>query len=230
MTQDKSRAHRDEDQKIIQETANFVQSSLANAETGHDWWHILRVWNLTKTILQHEIDADPLICELAALLHDIADPKFHQGDDEKGPAIAGNFLEKQQVTPQDIEHVQQIIRHMSYSSSLDGNTFYSKEFALVQDADRLDAMGAVGIARTFNYGGHKNAEIFNPGIPHRKPEELNKASYRAENSTTINHFHEKLLHLKDLMHTAYAKKLAEHRHKYMVEFLVQFDSEWTGQK
>jgi uncharacterized protein len=148
---------------LIQNTAQFVQETLKNAEGGHDWWHIHRVWTNAKLIAQTE-QANQLIVELAALLHDIADSKFHNGDEEIGPRTAGNYLQSVGVDAAVIEHVQQIIRHMSFKASFDKAGFQSPEMAIVQDADRLDAIGAIGIARAFTYGGFKGREIYNPEI------------------------------------------------------------------
>lgn len=210
---------------IIEKTATFVQEKLKDAESGHDWWHIQRVWNNTKLILQTE-KADHVVCELTALLHDIADSKFHNGDESIGPRIAGEFLQGEGVDPQTIEHVQQIILNMSFKVSLDTVSFHSKELEIVQDADRLDAIGAIGIARAFNYGGYKNREIYNPDIP--VEQNLSKEAYKNTTAPTINHFYEKLLLLKDKMNTPTAKQIAEQRHRFMENYLQQFYAEWRG--
>lgn len=210
---------------IISRTAEFVKEKLEGAESGHDWWHILRVWNNTKLILQTE-NADPLVCELTALLHDIADSKFNNGDEHIGPRIAGEFLSSIGVATEVIQHVQHIILNMSYKASLGVVEFHSKELEVVQDADRLDAIGAIGIARAFNYGGFKNREIYNPTIP--SLENLDKEAYKNTTAPTINHFYEKLLLLKDKMNTVTAQRLATERHQFMEEFLQQFYSEWGG--
>lgn len=209
----------------ISKTATFVQDSLKNAEAGHDWWHILRVWNTTKLILKTE-EADPLVCELAALLHDIADSKFHDGDEQIGPRIAGEFLASIEVEQEIITHVQDIILHMSYKASLGYVPFHSKELEIVQDADRLDAIGAIGIARAFHYGGFKNREIYNPDIPFSK--NIDKEAYKSSTAPTIQHFYDKLLLLKDKMNTETARKIAEERHRFMKEFLQHFYDEWKG--
>ena len=211
----------------IQKTVTFVQQTLQNAESGHDWWHILRVWNNAKLIAQTE-EVDLLIVELAALLHDISDSKFHNGDEEIGPKTAGDFLKSLEVDPQVIEHVQQIIRHMSFKSSFDKPVFSSEEMKVVQDADRLDAIGAIGIARAFTFGGFKNREMYNPGV---EPNfNLTKEAYKNSTAPTINHFYEKLLLLKDLMNTETAKKIAAKRHAFMELYLEQFAAEWNGTK
>lgn len=212
---------------IIQKTATFVKHTLQNAESGHDWWHILRVWNNAKLIAQTE-EVDLLTVELAALLHDIADSKFNNGDEEIGPKIAGDFLKSIEVDAKVIEHVQQIIRHMSFKSSFGKAGFSSEEMKVVQDADRLDAIGAIGIARAFNYGGFKNREMYNPET---EPNfNLTKEAYKNSAAPTINHFSEKLLLLKDLMNTKTAQKIAQQRHRFMELYLEQFYAEWNGTK
>ena len=207
---------------IIEKTVNFVQETLKNAEGGHDWWHIQRVWTNAKLLARTE-DCDILTVELAALLHDIADSKFHNGDEEIGPATAGKFLTSINIDADTIIHVQQIIRHMSFKASFDKAIFYSKELAIVQDADRLDAIGAIGIARAFTYGGFKDREIYNPNI---KPNlNMSKEEYKNTTAPTINHFYEKLLLLKDKMNTQTGKQLALQRHNFMESYLEQFYSE-----
>jgi len=210
-------------QAYIDQTATFVQQQLAGAEAGHDWWHIRRVWNNTKALLVHE-QADRLTCELAALLHDIADSKFHGGDETIGPRIAGEFLAGIGVDPDVIGHVQAIILNLSYKASLGTVTFHSKELEIVQDADRLDAMGAIGIARAFHYGGFKNRELYNPDILPNPGQD--KAAYKNSTAPTINHFYEKLLLLKDKMNTGTARQLADERHRFMERYLDQFYKEW----
>jgi uncharacterized protein len=207
---------------IIEQTANFVQHTLRDAEGGHDWWHIHRVWTNAKLIAQTE-SCDILIIELAALLHDIADSKFHNGNEEIGPATAGEFLKTIAIDEETIIHVQQIIRHMSFKASFDKAAFHSKELAIVQDADRLDAIGAIGIARAFTYGGFKAREIYNPNIPPNL--NMTKEEYKSTTAPTINHFYEKLLLLKDKMNTETGKKLAQQRHSFMESYLAQFYSE-----
>jgi uncharacterized protein len=207
---------------IIEKTKNFVKNTLINAEGGHDWWHINRVWTNAK-LIAHTENCDQLIVELAALLHDIADSKFHNGDEEVGPALAGKFLTSINVDEQTIQHVQQIIRYMSFKAGFDKKTFHSIELAIVQDADRLDAIGAIGIARAFTYGGFKNREIYNPDI---KPNlSMTKEEYKSTQAPTINHFYEKLLLLKDKMNTDSGKQLALQRHSFMESYLKQFYSE-----
>lgn len=212
---------------IIAKTASFVQERLKDAESGHDWWHIQRVWSNTKLILETE-QADHLVCELTALLHDIADSKFHNGDETIGPRIAGEFLQTLGLDQACITHVQQIILNMSFKASLGERNFHSKELEIVQDADRLDAIGAIGIARAFNYGGYKNREIHNPEVPVQ--ENQSKEAYKNTTAPTINHFYEKLLLLKDKMNTSTGKTIAAGRHAFMEEYLQQFYGEWAGQR
>ncbi|MFB2120483.1 HD domain-containing protein [Parapedobacter sp. 2B3] len=210
-------------QAYIDQTAQFVRKQLAQAEAGHDWWHILRVWNQVKLLLQHE-QADRLVCELAALLHDIADSKFHDGDETIGPRIAGEFLNSIGVDACVVNHVEDIIKNMSYKASLGQVSFHSKELEIVQDADRLDAIGAIGIARAFHYGGFKNRELYNPSVLPTSNQD--KEAYKNSTAPTINHFYEKLLLLKAKMNTATAKRVAEERHQFMEQYLAQFYREW----
>jgi len=206
-------------EQVITETINFVKQTLNNAEGGHDWWHIHRVWVNAKKIAEDE-PCDKFIVELAALLHDIADSKFHNGDEEVGPATAGKFLRGLGVDESTVNHVQQIIRHISFKGSFDGAKFSSPELSVVQDADRLDAIGAIGIARTFSYGGFKGREIYNPEIvPNLN---MSKEEYKNSATPSINHFYEKLLLLKDKMNTPTGKKLAQQRHEFMEAYLNQF--------
>ena len=216
------------DQEIIDLTIAFVQETLKGAEGGHDWFHIHRVFLNSKHIAKGE-GIDNLVVSLGALLHDIADAKFHDGDESVGPKIAKDFLDSINVEPEVIEHVVNIINNISFKNSLsnDGLTkFNSKELQIVQDADRLDAIGAIGIARAFNYGGFKNRELYNPEIAPNL--NLTKEEYKKSAAPTINHFYEKLLLLKDKMNTPTGKILAEERHGYMQNFLNQFYKEWNG--
>lgn len=208
--------------ELIEKTAAFVRQALQDAEGGHDWWHITRVWHNAKRIAETE-QADKLIVELAALLHDIADAKFHNGDEEIGPKTAGDFLRGEGIDETIIHHAQQIIRNISFKSGFDTKIFHSIELDIVQDADRLDAIGAIGIARAFNYGGFKGRELYNPDV---KPNlNMNKQEYKNSSAPTINHFYEKLLLLKDKMNTETGKKLAQQRHDFMLTYLEQFYSE-----
>lgn len=208
--------------QLIAATIAFVRSTLQNAEGGHDWWHIQRVHTNAKHIAQTE-ECDLLTVELAALLHDIADSKFHNGDEEIGPATAAKFLKSINVDEQVIGHVQQIIRHISFKSGFSKQAFRSIELDIVQDADRLDAIGAIGIARAFSYGGFKGREIYNPEIAPNL--NMSKDEYKNSAAPSINHFYEKLLLLKDKMNTPTGKKLAAARHAFMESYLKQFYSE-----
>jgi uncharacterized protein len=212
---------------IIKQTVEFVKESLKGAESGHDWWHIERVWNNAKLLIKSE-EVDPFIVELAALLHDIADSKFHDGDEEIGPKKAGEYLKSIGIEDSQIVHIQQIIQNMSFKASLGTLNFSSKEMEVVQDADRLDAIGAIGIARAFTYGGFKNRELYNPGIPPAL--NMTKEEYKSSNAPTINHFYEKLLLLKDKMNTPTGLRIAEERHQFMLTYLEQFYNEWNGKQ
>ena len=214
--------------QLIETTIAFVKQELHNAEGGHDWSHTQRVYNNAKLISKSE-DVDVTVVSLAALLHDIADSKFHNGDETIGPRKASEFLLKQNVDSIIIEHVTNIIEHMSFKNSFDLNTsFISKEMEVVQDADRLDAIGAIGIARCFNYGGFKNRALYHPDIAPNL--NMTKEEYKLAKAPTINHFYEKLLLLKDQMNTKTGKRIAASRHKYMEDFLDQFYAEWNGEK
>lgn len=213
--------------KLIEKTILFVQEQLKEAEGGHDWFHIERVYKNTLLIAKDE-ECDSLVCQLAALLHDIADSKFHNGDETVGPRTAKLFLEKNQVPEKIITHVVKIIENISFKGGNFEKQFSSKELEIVQDADRLDAIGAIGIARCFNYGGFKNRMLYNPEIlPNLN---MSKEEYKTSNSPTINHFYEKLLLLKDKMNTETGKKIAQKRHKTMEIFLEQFFAEWEGKE
>ncbi|MDX1363840.1 MAG: HD domain-containing protein, partial [Arenibacter latericius] len=200
--------------EIIEETIVFVKETLQGAEGGHDWFHIQRVFRNSLLIAKDE-EVDSLVVSLAALLHDIADAKFYDGDESIGPKIAAEFLKSLSVEEKVINHVVKIILNISFSSSLDPEkSFSSKELQVVQDADRLDAIGAIGIARAFNYGGFKNRGMYDPDITPNL--NMSKEEYKKSNAPTINHFYEKLLLLKDKMNTASGKRIAEERHQFML--------------
>ncbi|GBF18372.1 MULTISPECIES: HD domain-containing protein [Arenibacter] len=212
--------------QIIEETIAFVKETLKGAEGGHDWFHIQRVFKNTLLIAKDE-KVDVLVVSLGALLHDIADAKFNGGDETVGPKMASVFLQSLEVDKKIVDHVVKIIENISYKSSLDSKKlFTSKELQVVQDADRLDAIGAIGIARAFNYGGFKNRELYNPEIAPNL--QMTKEEYKKSKAPTINHFYEKLLLLKDKMNTESGKKLAEKRHEFMLDYLEQFYKEWNG--
>ena len=213
-------------EKIIEKTIDFVKESLEDAEKGHDWWRVYRVWKLAKHVAQTE-KVDLFVVELGALLHDIADSKFHDGDEEIGPRKARDFLSSLNVEEEVIVSVEDIILNISFKGGRHFVKSKSKELQVVQDADRLDAMGAIGIARAFNFGGYKGRELYNPNI---KPNlDMAKEEYKKNNNPTINHFYEKLLLLKDRMNTKTSKTMAEHRHQFMLNFLDQFYKEWEGE-
>lgn len=212
---------------IIDKTILFVKSKLEQAEGGHDWFHIERVYKNALLIAQEE-SCDLTVVKLGALLHDIADSKFHDGDETIGPKTARLFLEAEKVDEATIVHVVNIIENISFKGGNFEKKFSSKELEIVQDADRLDAIGAIGIARCFNYGGFKNRALYNPAIPPKFG--MSKEEYKTNDSPTINHFYEKLLLLKDKMNTPTGKKIAENRHRFMENFLSQFYAEWDGEK
>ncbi len=212
-------------QNIIKETISFVKNKLKNAESGHDWFHIERVWKNSQKIAETE-NCNRLIVEMAALLHDIADSKFHNGNEEIGPETAMNYMNSLNLDKDSNLHIVNIIRNISFKGGHRHSDFNSIELQIVQDADRLDAIGAIGIARAFNYGGYKNRTLYDPDI---KPDmNMSKEAYKNSSAPTINHFYEKLLLLKDLMNTAGGKKLAAERHLFMEQFLDQFYKEWNG--
>jgi uncharacterized protein len=209
----------------INQTILFVKEELTHAEAGHDWFHIERVYKNALQIAEHE-KCDIVVVKLAALLHDIADSKFHNGDETLGPKKARIFLKSIQVDEEIIEHVVQIIQNMSFKNSFDNTSFKSLELSIVKDADRLDAIGAIGIARTFHYGGYKNRLLYDPTI--EPVMHQNKDSYQRSTAPTLNHFYEKLLLLKNQMETPKGIVLAQKRHDFMLSFLAQFYSEWEG--
>ncbi|MFB9055499.1 HD domain-containing protein [Mariniflexile ostreae] len=211
--------------EIISETKKFVQQALVNAEGGHDWFHTERVYKNALLISEKE-NVDVFVVALGALLHDIADSKFHHGDETIGPKKAYKFLSHLNVDREVIEHVINIIAHVSFKGGHEVLKYHSAELDVIQDADRLDAMGAIGIARTFNYGGFKNRPLYNPAI--KVNLNMTKAEYKASTAPTINHFYEKLLLLKNKMNTDTAKQIAVKRHEFMEQFLDRFYKEWNG--
>jgi uncharacterized protein len=215
-----------EEDLIISSTINFVQEKLSGDSSGHDWWHIYRVWKTSIAIAKNYEEADGFIVQLASLLHDIADWKFHSGDFSAGPRLAAEWLSKFSMDNTQIKHICQIIESLSFKGNGVRSEMETLEGKIVQDADRLDAIGAIGIARTFAYGGFKGRSIYTPGV---KPKHHATAEeYLKSEGTTINHFHEKLLLLKDQMNTDFAKKIAEERHQFMEQFLARFHEEWEG--
>lgn len=210
--------------QIIQNTINFVKEKLKNAEAGHDWFHIERVWKLSRKIAENE-NANLVVVELSALLHDIADPKFHDGNENLALEISRNFLEQENMDEEIIEQVLFVIKNISFKNRNEAPKELPIELKIVQDADRLDAIGAIGIARTFNFGGFKNNLMYDPELPPKL--NMSKEEYKKSNGTTINHFYEKLLLLKDLMNTETAKNIAQERHDFMLKFLDEFYKEWN---
>ena len=212
---------------LISTTIAFVKQQLTGAEGGHDWFHIERVYRNSLLLAQTET-CDETVVKLGALLHDIADSKFHNGDETIGPKTARAFLESQNVDEEIIVHVLNIIENISFKGGNFEKKFHSKELDIVQDADRLDAIGAIGIARAFNYGGFKNRPLYNPAIAPNL--QMTKAEYKSSEAPTVNHFYEKLLLLKDKMNTETGTKIAQERHEYMEGFLKQFYAEWNGEQ
>lgn len=214
------------DNNTIDKTADFIKAKMLGEGSGHDWWHVYRVWQIAKTIADNEPSADRATVELAALLHDIADWKFANGDLEAGPKAAREWLEKCGVDDTVIKHIEDIIRDTSFKGAQVDLGLKTLEAKIIFDADKLDAIGAIGVARTFAYGGSKGHSMYEPNqkpVMHATFEE-----YKTSQSPTINHFYEKLLLLKDLMHTETGKNMAQSRHKYMETYLEEFYKEWEG--
>ena len=214
-------------QKILDKTRDYIKKELSGDGSGHDWWHVVRV---TKIAMQIGIKegADLFIIELGAMLHDLGDFKFHNGDITVGPRMVTEWLQSIGVDTVTIDNIVTIVKEISYKGSDVETPMSTLEGEIVQDADRLDATGAIGIARTFAYGGSKNREMHNPNI---EPENHdNFEDYKNSTSPTINHFYEKLLLLKDRMNTKTAKKMAYKRHEFMVDYLNQFYKEWEGDR
>ncbi len=210
---------------IITKTEQYVRNELEGEGSGHDWWHIHRVRNTALMLAENE-HADLVVVELAALLHDIADHKFHNGDDTAGPKVAGKWLAGLSVEPDIIKHVQEIIRDLSFKGAKVATPMRTIEGKVVQDADRLDAIGAIGIARAFAYGGHKNRELYNPEIS--TTQHTSFEAYKNDAGPTVNHFYEKLFLLKDRMNTEAGKRIAQERHEFMKAYIDRFYAEWNG--
>ena len=213
---------------IIEKTIEFVKQTLENAEGGHDWFHIQRVFKNAMFIAKDEKEASPLVVGLGALLHDIADSKFHHGDETIGPKTAEEFLTTLAIDRNVIDQVIGIIENISFKGGNFKKTYHSIELDIVQDADRLDAIGAIGIARCFNYGGFKNRKLYDPSVAPNL--QMSKEEYKNNQSPTINHFYEKLLLLKDRMNTETGKKIARKRHDFMTLYLEQFYAEIEGER
>lgn len=215
------------DSQVIQKTADYVKEKFSGEGTGHDWWHMYRVWQTAKTIGKKE-GGDLFIVELGALLHDIDDWKFNDGDSCKGAMVARKWLESLNVKSEVIDEVSFIVEHISFKGGTNQTPMRTLEGKIVQDADRLDALGAIGIARTFAYGGSAGREIYNPNVAPKEYQSLTEFKNQIKDNHTINHFYEKLLLLKDKMNTKTGKSMAEHRHKYMQAYLKEFYAEWDG--
>lgn len=212
--------------ETIDKTLAFVKEQLAHAEGGHDWFHIERVYKLATAIAKTE-DCNKEVVALSALLHDIADPKFHNGDEDLALRVSKDFLEEINVDSETIEKILYVIKNISFKNRGEAPSEPSIELQIVQDADRLDAIGAIGVARTFNFGGFKGNKMYDPEL---KPKlNMSKEEYKKSDGTTINHFYEKLLLLKDLMNTKEGQRLAEQRHEFMLTFLEQFYKEWNAE-
>lgn len=216
-----------EESKVIQATKAFVKNELQHAEGGHDWFHIERVYkNALLIASQEKVNLE--IVSLGALLHDIADSKFYNGDESIGPKKASTFLKGLHLKASVVKHVEEIIKNISFKGGNTQQNFTSPELNVVQDADRLDAIGAIGIARTFNYGGFKNRKMYDPSIAPKL--NMSKEEYKKGENPTINHFYEKLLLLKDRMNTKTGTKMAQQRHEFMELYLEQFYAEWQGKR
>lgn len=214
--------------EIIQKTQDFLKEKFATESSGHDYWHMYRVWKLAKHIATKEKGVDTFTLELAALLHDIADWKFADGDEEAGPKAAREWLESLAVDDAVIRHIEDIIRNVSFKGANVETKLDTIEGKIVHDADKLDAIGAIGIGRTFAYGGAKGRPMHDPNVTAEQHSSFE--AYKNSNSPTINHFYEKLLLLKDRMFTETGKQLAQHRHEHMEAFLQEFLDEWEGKR
>jgi uncharacterized protein len=215
---------------LIDATAAHVQTAMSGEGSGHDWWHVWRVWQMAQRVAAYEVEngaeVDTVVVELAALLHDLGDHKFHGGDTSVAPRMAREWLASLNADAETVKHVSEIVATLSFKGANVATPMRALEGEIVQDADRLDAIGAIGIARAFAYGGHKGRELYNPDVPPQLHDDF--ARYSASASPSINHFYEKLLLLKDRMNTNYAKQIAEERHRFMEQFLDQFFAEWNA--
>ena len=221
--------------KIIEKTELFTKQILKKDSTGHDWWHIHRVRNLAKRIARHE-DADIFTVELAALLHDVGDYKFFQGDEEAGAVKVRRWLSSLKISPTLVNRIVDITSKISFmytlpdkgkgSSKRNSSSILNKELMVVTDADRLDAMGAIGIARAFTYGGFFNRTIYDPAVKPSKS--ITREEYKTTEAPSINHFYEKLLKLRDMMYTKLGRKMAKRRHRFLNLYLKRFFKEWKG--
>lgn len=211
----------------IESAADFVKQRFTNEYSGHDYWHIVRVVNNAKYLVAHEENVDADLVELSAWLHDVGDHKFFDGDEAKGHAFVRQWMVGAAMPEMDIERVMQVISEVSFKGAHVQDKPTSKEAQIVQDADRLDAIGALGIARAFAFGGSRDRLMYDPGVAAEQHDSFE--AYKNGKGTTVNHFYEKLLLLKDRMHTDTARKLAEERHRFMEQFLDRFYREWEGE-
>ncbi|MBI5422429.1 HD domain-containing protein [Candidatus Peregrinibacteria bacterium] len=216
---------------ILKKVADHVREKMSSEGSGHDWWHIVRVWNMARHLAKEE-KADLFVVELGALLHDIADYKFHGGDYSVGPRVAREVMEPLGVDLETMDHVCDIVATISFKGGVNREGMRTLEGKIVQDADRLDAIGAMGIARVFAFGGNRNRPMHDPD---QKPQTYkNKeeyiAAFKKNEGTSINHFYEKLLLLKDRMNTKAATEIAKSRHEFMEGYLNQFYAEWEGKR
>jgi len=214
-------------QSLITQTKEYVKWVLSGEGSGHDWWHVYRVWKNAMHIADKEVSVDKEVVELAALLHDIADHKFHDGDTTVGPARARDWLLTIETPSHITDHVCEIISTLSFKGAGVPTNMSTQEGMIVQDADRLDAIGAIGIARTFAYGGYAGQEMYDPALQPVLHDSFE--AYQTQKTTTINHFYEKLLLLKDRLNTETARKMAAERHHFMEVFLRRFFKEWEGE-
>ena len=211
----------------ISHTADFIRKEFSKEGSGHDWWHIYRVWQNARKILSYE-HADAEVVQLAVLLHELPDEKLFEGGKEQGIRRSREWLNALDVPEEKVNQIEEILRRCSFRDSIDDTAEPSQELAIVRDADRLDALGAIGIARCFTFNGYKGNMTYDPDNPPNT--ELNKEEYQKDNSPAINHFYEKLFRLKDLMHTEQGRAMAEHRHQYMEQFIDEFFQEWEGRR
>ncbi|TGE24375.1 HD domain-containing protein [Hymenobacter aquaticus] len=214
-------------EQLIAQTADFVRAKFLGEGSGHDWEHIRRVWLTSRALAATVPAADQMVTELAALLHDVADWKFHAGDEEAGPRAARAWLHGLHAEESVIQRVETIIREISFKGLGVPTPMSTPEGEVVQDADRLDAIGAIGVARAFAYGGHKGRPLHDSSVAPVVHDSFE--SYKKNTAPTINHFYEKLLHLRERLHTPAARQLAQERHQFLETFLAQFLREWEGE-
>ena len=212
--------------EILKQTEIYIRELFQTDSTGHDWWHVYRVWQVAKTIAAHEAGADMFVVEMAALLHDLGDYKLAQNGEETAAQAIEQYLEKFSLASTIVDAIITVVDKVSFSKNVGKQEKISLEAQIVRDADRLDALGAIGIARVFAYGGSKNRIMYDPT---QKPQEYSSVQKRRMSmSSSINHFYEKLLLLRGMMHTKTAKKMAKKRHVYMQKYLDEFYAEWEG--